>query len=56
MTKDILVKNVDIELLQEQYWALQELIEDKPNSELWGLVEMIGDMFPRLPWQEKNEA
>lgn len=45
MAKDIIVKNVDIDLLVKQYNELQWLIDGTPQSNLWGLVEMIGEML-----------
>jgi len=37
--------NIDKKLLKKQYVALQLLILNEPDSVLWGLVEMLGDMI-----------
>ena len=36
---------VDMQQLGVQYEELQDLLADNPDSNLWGLVEMIGDML-----------
>lgn len=45
MGKDVLVRNVDVSVLQKQYEELQWLLDGSPQSDLWGLVEMIGDIL-----------
>ena len=46
VTKDsVCFSNVDMELLEQQYQELQIYIINEPDSILWGLVEMIGDVL-----------
>lgn len=57
MTSDLLIQNVDMDMLQQQYVRLQEVIAfveeirvTKPGtpdaSILDGIVEMLGDVLP----------
>jgi len=43
--KDIVINNVDLDILEKQYKELQWLLDGVPQSNLWGLVEMIGDVL-----------
>jgi hypothetical protein len=43
--KDIVISNVDLDILEKQYKELQWLLDGVPQSNLWGLVEMIGDVL-----------
>ena len=45
MGRDILVKNIDLDILEKQYKELQWILDGSPESDLWGLVAMIGDML-----------
>jgi hypothetical protein len=41
MTSNIVIPNVDLSILYLQHEDLMEMIWDKPDSLLWGLVEML---------------
>lgn len=41
MTTTVVIPNVDLSILYLQHGDLMEEIWDKPDSLLWGLVEML---------------
>lgn len=41
MTMDIMIPNVDISILRMQHADLIEMLWDKPDSLLWGVIEMF---------------
>ncbi len=45
MTVNITIKNVDLDLLQVQVDELCNLLNNKPDSLVWGIVEMLGDQL-----------
>jgi hypothetical protein len=60
MTKTLVFENVDMDLLQEQYVRLQEVISFIAPLRVWdknipdasildGIVEMLGDVLPLIP-------
>ena len=47
MNNKIVTVNVDMDELEKQYKELQWLIDGSPQSNLWNLVAMIGDMLDK---------
>ena len=45
MRKDIYIPNVDMDILYSQAAELQDMIWDKPDSILWGIIEMLDVMI-----------
>jgi hypothetical protein len=45
--RTVLFRNVDPELLNKQRLELINMIWDKPNNSLWGLVEMLDEWYDR---------
>lgn len=43
MLVNLNIKNVDLDLLQVQLDELCLLLNDKQDSLVWGIVEMLGD-------------
>ena len=41
MQTDIVIPNVDLEILKLQHMDLIEMLWDRPDDILWGLVEML---------------
>ena len=45
MVNTAVISNVDRELLSEQTMELVNLLWNKPDSKLWGLVEMLNTWY-----------
>ena len=45
MVNTVVISNVDRELLSEQTLELVNLLWNKPDSKLWGLVEMLNSWY-----------
>ena len=45
MDNTVVINNVDRDLLSEQAMELLELLCDKPDSKLWGLLEMLNTWY-----------
>jgi hypothetical protein len=45
MVNTVVIGNVDRDLLSEQTLELVNLLWDKPDSKLWGLVEMLNSWY-----------
>jgi hypothetical protein len=45
MGNSVVINNVDRELLSEQTLDLVNLLWNKPDSKLWGLVEMLNTWY-----------
>jgi len=45
MANTVLINNVDRDLLSEQTMELVNLLWNKPDSKLWGLVEMLNSWY-----------
>lgn len=45
MVNTVVISNVDRELLSEQTMELVNLLWNKPDSKLWGLVEMLNSLY-----------
>lgn len=45
MSRTIVINNVDRDLLSEQTLELVNLLWNKPDSKLWGLVEMLNSWY-----------
>lgn len=45
MVNNVVIGNVDRELLSEQTMELVNLLWNKPDSKLWGLVEMLNSWY-----------
>lgn len=43
----IVIENVDLALLNRQRLALVDMLTENVLSELWGLVEMLDDVYDR---------
>ena len=50
MGNTIVISNVDRDLLSEQTLELVNLLWNKPDSKLWGLVEMLNS------WYDNNNS
>ena len=45
MANTVVINNVDRDLLSEQAMELVDLLWNKPDSKLWGLVEMLNTWY-----------
>ena len=45
MVNTVIISNVDRDLLSEQILELVNLLWNKPDSKLWGLVEMLNTWY-----------
>ena len=45
MDNTVVINNVDRDLLSEQAMELLDLLWDKPDSKLWGLLEMLNTWY-----------
>ena len=45
MGNNVVISNVDRDLLSEQTMELVNLLWNKPDSKLWGLVEMLNSWY-----------
>jgi len=45
MVNNVVIGNVDRDLLSEQTLELVNLLWNKPDSKLWGLVEMLNSWY-----------
>jgi hypothetical protein len=45
MVNTVIISNVDRDLLSEQTLELVNLLWNKPDSKLWGLVEMLNTWY-----------
>ena len=50
MVNTVVISNVDRDLLSEQTMELVNLLWNKPDSKLWGLVEMLNS------WYDNNNS
>ena len=50
MGNNVVISNVDRDLLSEQTMELVNLLWNKPDSKLWGLVEMLNS------WYDNNNS
>ena len=55
MANTVVINNVDRDLLSEQAMELVDLLWNKPDSKLWGLLEMLNTWHDNgNSSQEKN--
>ena len=56
MVNTVVIGNVDRDLLSEQTMELVNLLWNKPDSKLWGLVEMLNSWYDNDNLTERGQG